>query len=237
MNSRDPNYQMMNSEQKAQFRQDAQAPAAYGMALGLAAGMDLAFTKGAASRFVVGMMAAQTVEHNTATSPQGQAMQEQRTSANVSNLLLLYGTGKLATALAPAAQTTSTTAPLLQVAATQETTLLYRGVNNSHVAFAEAELGIVRANGGTATPLQHNTVPGATLWSPFTSWTTNPAVAENFALRPNGSGVVIQAEVPLSQTVMSPNLKSVLLKQSGNIVSESEVLVGGTVKGTPTKVP
>lgn len=161
MNSRDPNYQMMNSEQKAQFRQDAQAPAAYGMALGLAAGMDLAFTKGAASRFVVGMMAAQTVEHNTATSPQGQAMQEQRTSANVSNLLLLYGTGKLATALAPAAQTTSTTAPLLQVAATQETTLLYRGVNNSHVASQKPnwELFVLTAE----QPHLFNTIPSLAL--------------------------------------------------------------------------
>jgi RHS repeat-associated protein len=117
------------------------------------------------------------------------------------------------------------------------TMTLYRGVNNSHVAFESAEQGIVVPNGGTATPLQHNTVLGSTLWSPYTSWTTNPAVAENFALRPTGTGVVVKAEVPVSQTVVSPNLKSVLLRQTGTVVSESEVLVKGSVSGTSTSVP
>ena len=119
--------------------------------------------------------------------------------------------------------------------AAEETVTLYRGVNNSHVAFDSAEQGLVRANGGFATPLEHNTGPVATLRSPYTSWTTDPAVAENFALRPNGGGVVIRAEVPVSQTVPSPNLKTVLLRQNGQIVSESEVLVRGTVRGTPTR--
>ena len=89
--------------------------------------------------------------------------------------------------------------------AAEETVTLYRGVNSSHVAFESAEQGLVRANGGLATPLEHNTAPGATLRSPYTSWTTDPAVAENFALRPNGGGVVVRAEVPVSQTVPSPN--------------------------------
>lgn len=120
--------------------------------------------------------------------------------------------------------------------AAEEAVTLYRGVNSSHAAFESAEQGLVRANGGLATPLEHNAVPGATLRSPYTSWTTDPAVAENFALRPNGGGVVIRTEVPVSQTVPSPNLKSVLLSQNGQIVSESEVLLRGTVRGTPKRV-
>lgn len=59
----------------------------------------------------------------------------------------------------------------------------------------------------------------------------------NFALRPNGAGVVLRAEIPITRTVTSPNLKEVLLKQGGGVVSESEVLVTGTVRATPTKVP
>ena len=120
--------------------------------------------------------------------------------------------------------------------ATEETTTLYRGVNESHVAYKDAQAGIVKPNGGTATPLEHNTVPGATLNSPHTSWTTDPAVAENFALRPTGKGVVIKANVPTSQTTPSPNLKSVKLTQNNQVVSESEVLVRGTVRGTAKTV-
>jgi RHS repeat-associated protein len=120
-------------------------------------------------------------------------------------------------------------------AAPEETLTLYRGVNESHVFYEDAQAGIVRPSGGTATPLEHNTVPGATLNSPFTSWTTDPAVAENFALRPGGQGVVIEAKVPVSQITPSPNLKNVLLIQNGQIVSESEVLVRGLVQGTAKK--
>jgi len=113
------------------------------------------------------------------------------------------------------------------------TVTLYRGVNESHVAYEDAQAGVVRPNGGTATPLEHNTVPGATLNSPYTSWTTNPAVARNFATRPSGQGVVIKAEVPVSQTVPSPGSFEVKLP-GGSVVPENEVLVTGTVKGTPT---
>lgn len=64
----------------------------------------------------------------------------------------------------------------------------YRGLNESHMFYEDAQAGVVKPNGGTATPLEHNTVPGATLKSPYTSWTTDPAVAENFVLRPGGAG-------------------------------------------------
>ena len=80
---------------------------------------------------------------------------------------------------------------------------LYRGVNSTNVNFGQATRGGVQPNirwwqfwKGSATPLEHNTVPGATLRSKYSSWTTDPEVAENFALRPDGPGVVIVVQVP-----------------------------------------
>ncbi|MFT3981659.1 MAG: hypothetical protein QM687_14385 [Ferruginibacter sp.] len=114
--------------------------------------------------------------------------------------------------------------------APKATVTRYRGVNEENVAYQQAVKGTVSANGGTATPLEHNT--SSTLNSPYTSWTTNPEVAKNYALRPAGSGVVLTAQIPISQTVVSPNTKRVNLAQSpGTVVSESEVLVTGTVTG------
>jgi RHS repeat-associated protein len=124
------------------------------------------------------------------------------------------------------------------------TVKLYRGVNEANAAYLSALKGIARPNRRwwqfwrpKSTPLQHNIAPGGTLDSPYTSWTTDPAVAENFALRPGGRGVVIEAQVPISRTTPSPNLKEVSLKQSpGTVVSESEVLVRGTVRGSTREV-
>src|SRR5262249_42217464 len=73
---------------------------------------------------------------------------------------------------------------------------------------------------------------------PFTSWTTDPAVALNYALRPEGGGAVLEAVIPLSRTVASPNLKIISLIQGGGAVSEAEVLVRGVVTGAKgAKVP
>lgn len=86
--------------------------------------------------------------------------------------------------------------------------------------------------------LEHNTGAGGTLSSPFTSWTTDARVAENFALRPGYTqGVVITAEVPISRIVASPNLHEVVLIMTGDLVSEAEVLVRGTVRGLVRWVP
>lgn len=126
-----------------------------------------------------------------------------------------------------------------------ETTTIYRGVNGSHADFAAQSTGVVNPNnrwwqfwkGEGSTPFEHNAVPGGTLNSPYTSWTTDPRVAENFALRPGPTpGVVIEAQVPVSRLVPSPNTKNVSLIQGGGVVSESEVLVRGTVTGIPTTV-
>ena len=72
--------------------------------------------------------------------------------------------------------------------------------------------------------------------SNFTSWTTDPNVALNYALRPNGSGVVMEISVPTTSTVASPSLKNVLLKQGGGVVNESEVLLRNVTGATVKKV-
>ncbi len=84
--------------------------------------------------------------------------------------------------------------------------------------------------GGVATAAEHNAGNTA---SNFTSWTTNPAVAENFALRPNGLGVVMEVTVPTSSTVASPNIKDVMI--NGVKTNEAEVLMPGTVRGASVK--
>ena len=113
--------------------------------------------------------------------------------------------------------------------ASVQTTTIYRGVNENHEGYSNATNGTAIPRGGSATAAEHN--QGNTL-SPFTSWTTNPDVAENFALRPKGSGVVMEATVPVSSTTFSPSVKDVYLKQSPGVkVNESEVLMQGPVTG------
>lgn len=118
--------------------------------------------------------------------------------------------------------------------ATPESTMtLYRGVNETHPGFSNATEGVVLPRGGEATAAQHN---AGNTNSPFTSWTTNPAVAENFALRPKGSGVVLETEVSTSNVVKSPSAKEVYLKQSPGVkVNEAEVLLKGEVSGAKVK--
>ncbi len=111
----------------------------------------------------------------------------------------------------------------------QKTTKLYRGVNSESVAYKNAQKGTAKPRGGDATPLEHNTL---TTESQYTSWTWDKRVAKNYALRTNGEGVILEANIPINKTVVSPNTKSVNLIQSpGTIVSESELLVKGTTKG------
>ncbi len=125
--------------------------------------------------------------------------------------------------------------------ASNSTTTVYRGVNSSHFDFVAQSQGVVRPNnqwwqfwkGKGSTRYQHNAVEGGTLNSPFTSWTTDLRVAENYSLRPGGTpGVIIKAEVPSSRLITSPNTKRVVLFQGGGLVSESEVSIRGTVRGS-----
>lgn len=119
------------------------------------------------------------------------------------------------------------TALKTEVAAGESVTL-YRGVNENHVAYGEASQGNVVPRGGSASAAEHN---AGNTKSPFTSWTTNPEVATNYALRPKGGGVVLEVTVPKSSTVASPSLKNVNLKQSpGTVVNEFEVLLRNPIK-------
>lgn len=67
------------------------------------------------------------------------------------------------------------------------------------------------------TPYEHNTVQDATLNSVFTSWTINPLVAENYALRDQNigralsSGVVLEAQISMSRTFPSPDAPITLI--------------------------
>lgn len=113
---------------------------------------------------------------------------------------------------------------------------IYRGINMSHPGYANARNGTALPRGGNATPLEHNTL---TTESNYTSWTYDRRVAVNFALRPNGSGVVLEKTVPANRIVPSPDTKSVNLKQSpGTIAKEQEVFLQGPVSGAAvTTVP
>ncbi len=136
------------------------------------------------------------------------------TGANLLDAAVATGAGKAISALRGAG-------------AAEATTTLYRGVNEAHPGFENATNGVAEPIGGNASAAAHNAGNTA---SPFTSWTTNPDVATNFALRPGGSGVMMEVTVPASSTVASPSSANVNLIQSpGTVVNESEVLLKGTV--------
>ena len=143
----------------------------------------------------------------------------------------------------PAPQAWSSTIPSTIKATTTEVssvakadegmTVLYRGVNESHVGFEDALKGVAKPKGGDATPTKHNL--GNTN-SEYTSWTTNQDVAINYAKRPEGNGVVLQKTASNSDLVKSPSVKSVNLIQSpGKVVNESEVLMHGVIKNCSIK--
>lgn len=105
----------------------------------------------------------------------------------------------------------------------QETTTLYRGVKNTHPGFQEAVQGVARPRQpltGHADPTRHNL--GDTR-SKFVSFTTDRNVARQFAGK---EGVVLEARVPRSRTVASPDF-----------FNENEVLVLGDVSGAKVTNP
>jgi hypothetical protein len=124
--------------------------------------------------------------------------------------------------------TAGQTSSAARIVASEETMTLHRGVNESSPAFANATNGVVVPRGGTATAAEHN---AGNTQSLFTSWTPNVEVAQNYALRPSGNGVVLSTTVPKTSIVPSPSLKNVVLKPSGKYVNEQEVLLKGTIKG------
>jgi hypothetical protein len=121
-----------------------------------------------------------------------------------------------------AARSTTSMAPI-EAGATEEaenSITLYRGVDASHPGYADALEGTARPRGGSATPVDH--VLGDTR-SEFTSWTSDLDVAEGFATRQSGSGVILSKTFSQGMLIPSP----------GNLlgIGESEFLVPGPVKG------
>lgn len=153
-----------------------------------------------------------------------------RTRANIiGNVVGEVGIAVAATKGAGALGKAGVVADVAKVGEASEMVSVYRGVNSTSPAFSVAESGIAKPRGGilgSSNPATHNA--GNTANSKLTSWTTNPEVAKNFALRTSGNGVILSQQVPKSSLITSPNLKSVNLIQGGGKVSESEVLLKGT---------
>ena len=151
-------------------------------------------------------------------------------------LALSYLTGMPVTPSPQAMATSGIVAAEETAAATsgEEMVTVYRGVNESHPGYQAALKGNAAPRGGTATAAEHN---AGNTQSNLTSWTTNEQVAENYALRPDGSGVVLKTTLPRSNTTVSPNNSSIYLKQSpGTYVNESEVLIKGPVSGAQSRI-
>ena len=101
-----------------------------------------------------------------------------------------------------------------------ETTSLYRGVAEGHPGYSNATKGIANPRGGTATAEAHT---GGVTTSNYTSWTTDPQVARNFALEgPTQKGVLLQATVPKT---------SVFQSQTSILFEEAEWLRTGSTSG------
>jgi uncharacterized protein RhaS with RHS repeats len=96
----------------------------------------------------------------------------------------------------------------------EDATTLFRGVAEDHPGFQDALEGKATPRGGPASAAEHN---AGNTDSPFTSWTTDPGVARNFA---GDRGVVLSKSWEGLVTVRSPDA-----------FGESEVLVKGSVTG------
>lgn len=96
---------------------------------------------------------------------------------------------------------------------------LYCGVWDDHPAFRDALEGNANPRGGSATPLEHNL---GNAQRPYTSWTTNPALAAERVLVE-----FLQQAFPAPRLLTSPDL-----------YGEGEVLVTGPVRGASvTPIP
>ena len=92
---------------------------------------------------------------------------------------------------------------------------VYRGVGASHPGLPEARMGSAYPIGGHSDPLLHSAGDTA---SEFTSWTTDPRVAQWFAGKHGPGGVVLKDTVSRSQLI-------------SGWVEEAEVLRQGAVEG------
>ena len=103
------------------------------------------------------------------------------------------------------------------VAKNADNVTVYRGVSAKHPGLAEAQQGKATPRGGHSDPARHNEY---NTQSEFTSWTTDPKVAERFASTQGSGGVVLKQSVDRNSLVRSPD-----------IYKEKEVLRQGPVSG------
>ncbi len=123
----------------------------------------------------------------------------------------------------------------------QEMVTLYRGVNSSaESAYINATRGVVKPRGGFfghSNPLKHNNGYNGTINSRLTSWTTDIDVGLHYAYRKNGTGALLQIQVPKSAMIKSPNLHRIaLFHKPGTFVSESEWLLKGTFRNVNSTI-
>ncbi|WP_177176971.1 RHS repeat-associated core domain-containing protein [Faunimonas pinastri] len=121
------------------------------------------------------------------------------------------------------------TVPSVAAAETAEEGItLYRGVDAAHPGYSNAINGVANPVGGDASIAEH--VFGGNTASEYTSWTTDFSVAEGFATKESGSGVVIWKTFPSNSVIASPG--------NAAAMGESEFLVPGPVTGADTmRVP
>jgi RHS repeat-associated protein len=101
------------------------------------------------------------------------------------------------------------------VAADGEGITLYRGVASDHPGYQDALNGNANPIGGPASAVEHN---AGNTSSEFTSWTTNPSVADWYA--GGYDGVVLQKTFGADELIGSPDK-----------YGESELLIQGPVSG------
>lgn len=94
---------------------------------------------------------------------------------------------------------------------------MYRGVSANHPGLSDAQQGRAIPRGGHSDPVRHN--EGGTQ-SEFTSWMTDPKVAEGFANTQGPGGVVLKQSVDRKSLIRSPD-----------VYYERELLRQGPVSG------
>lgn len=114
------------------------------------------------------------------------------------------------------------------LAPTPSSTPLFRGVNEHHHVFEDAQRGTAWP-GDVLSPVDAAAhVRGATADSPLTSWTTNRRVAEGFASDPSGAGVYNpEGRGVILSTTLEEHAHKVVPGPS--IPKEAEVLIKGIV--------
>jgi RHS repeat-associated protein len=99
--------------------------------------------------------------------------------------------------------------------------ILYRGVDSTHPGYKNAQQGIAKPRGGHSDPQDHSIIGDTN--SVFTSWTSNIAVAREFANRFSSRGIILEKNFDLSKT------RYFRSDMNDGVLQESEYLIRGSV--------